>query len=678
VGRKGDPAPLLLRGCFTLGGTHRRGVEEKATIVSLVRFCITVAASLLSLAPTSVLSAVEPPIGLELVEVNKIWDYAPHNAFTDLVRFQDQWYLSFREADSHAVSGDGDVRVIRSTDGTNWESVALLDYDSGWDMRDAKLHVTADGRLMLNTAAAPLAASSQRQSLVWFTYDGADWSNGPYEIGEPNWWLWGVEVHPTSGDVYGVGYGPTTSHPRTTRLYRSSDGIDYATIVPTLTSDAETGETAIIFRNDAQHTAVALVRENTGAERSLVGTASGDYTDWTFQVVDKRVGGPELIELPDGNILAGSRLYDPVQRTSLSWIDPDTGQMTELLTLPSGGDTSYPGLVWHDGLLWMSYYSSHEDKTSIYLAKVRVTVPEPPDPPPPAGTMQFQEEVQPNTWYTAGAAHIRTDITDGESDLVIVGEAANHEKTLRGVFSFDLSALPEGAHVVNVSLTLSADRDNTEGTGGPSVDGDFTLDLHQLAASFVESEVTWDQRADGQPWNTPGGDFLDPPLASLEANPYRLLSEGPDYRWEATTDFILAAQAALDAGLPLDLLLRTPDGETQENRVVFYFHSDDATDPAQHPLLTITYTTIPGDATGDGIVDEEDAEQLASNWGTAGATWNMGDFDGDRLVGPKDAAILAANWGYGVTEASTVPEPAAAFLLAGILLAALRRRGRRR
>ena len=44
----------------------------------------------------------------------------------------------------------------------------------------------------------------------------------------------------------------------------------------------------------------------------------------------------------------------------------------QYLKLPSGGDTSYAGLVWHDGLLWVSYYSSHEGKTSIYLAKVRL------------------------------------------------------------------------------------------------------------------------------------------------------------------------------------------------------------------------------------------------------------------------------------------------------------------
>ena len=46
--------------------------------------------------------------------------------------------------------------------------------------------------------------------------------------------------------------------------------------------------------------------------------------------------------------------------------------MREFLTLPSGGDTSYTGIVPYEGLLWISYYSSHEGKTSIYLAKVKI------------------------------------------------------------------------------------------------------------------------------------------------------------------------------------------------------------------------------------------------------------------------------------------------------------------
>ena len=47
-----------------------------------------------------------------------------------------------------------------------------------------------------------------------------------------------------------------------------------------------------------------------------------------------------------------------------------SGTGAEIVTLPSRGDTSYPGLVFHEGLLWVSYYSSHEGKTSVYLARI--------------------------------------------------------------------------------------------------------------------------------------------------------------------------------------------------------------------------------------------------------------------------------------------------------------------
>ena len=41
------------------------------------------------------------------------------------------------------------------------------------------------------------------------------------------------------------------------------------------------------------------------------------------------------------------------------------------MKLSSAKDTSYAELVWHEDMLWVSYYSSHEVKTSIYLTKVK-------------------------------------------------------------------------------------------------------------------------------------------------------------------------------------------------------------------------------------------------------------------------------------------------------------------
>jgi hypothetical protein len=82
------------------------------------------------------------------------------------------------------------------------------------------------------------------------------------------------------------------------------------------------------------------------------------------------IGGPNLIGLPNGRFLAGVCLYDGRVRTSLGWVDPSRGTFEEWLMLPSGGDTSYPGLVFHEDRLWVSYYSSHEGKTSIDMAVV--------------------------------------------------------------------------------------------------------------------------------------------------------------------------------------------------------------------------------------------------------------------------------------------------------------------
>ncbi len=73
-----------------------------------------------------------------------------------------------------------------------------------------------------------------------------------------------------------------------------------------------------------------------------------------------------------GTLWAAGRRYNPdgSQQTVLARMTRNS--YTPLLALPSSGDNSYPGMVYNkaDGLLWMSYYSSHEGKASIYLAKI--------------------------------------------------------------------------------------------------------------------------------------------------------------------------------------------------------------------------------------------------------------------------------------------------------------------
>ena len=105
---------------------------------------------------------------------------------------------------------------------------------------------------------------------------------------------------------------------------------------------------------------------------AMLGTAKAPYTDWTWKDLGIRVGGPELIQLKDGRFIAAGRKYSGGAKTAIWELDPKQGKLHELVTLPSGGDTSYPGLVEYDGKLWVSYYSSHEGKTSIYFAEVEL------------------------------------------------------------------------------------------------------------------------------------------------------------------------------------------------------------------------------------------------------------------------------------------------------------------
>ena len=64
-------------------------------------------------------------VSMKIVDVQKIWDQAPHNAFTDLVHFAGRFFCVFREGEGH-VSPDGALRVIASSDGVDWASVALI------------------------------------------------------------------------------------------------------------------------------------------------------------------------------------------------------------------------------------------------------------------------------------------------------------------------------------------------------------------------------------------------------------------------------------------------------------------------------------------------------------------------------------------------------------------------
>ena len=333
---------------------------------------------ILLLFSTLVAGALAAPPTLEVVSVKRIWDQAPHSAFGDIIRFQNRWFCVFREGTAHVPktggADDGKLRVITSTDGDTWASAALIAED-GIDLRDPHLSITGAGKLMIVAGGSeyPKGVYAGRQPRVMFSPDGRKWTK-PEAVLERGHWLWRVTWH--DGVAYGVSkFGSPgkelPENPRRANLVSSRDGIQWQTVVPLQVPGAD--ESAVRFLPNGRM--VILMRTRSlQDELASIGWADKPYTDWHWTKQDVHVGGPNFIVLPDGSMIGGGRWMAAPgadgPRTAL-------GAMTithyqPQLVLPSGGDNSYPGFVFHDGLLWTMYYSSHETHTAIYLAKIRI------------------------------------------------------------------------------------------------------------------------------------------------------------------------------------------------------------------------------------------------------------------------------------------------------------------
>ena len=305
-----------------------------------------------------------------------IWDAAPHNAFTDLARWNGRWYCSFREGAAHS-SYDGAVRILSSTDGRRWQSEVRF-AEEGLDLRDPKLCILPNGRLLVGVGARRQDQQDPRNwhttSRVYITSDGEHW-DGPHAVGDSQVWMWRYVTH--KDHVYSFGY---RQRPKDRggdtflRFYRSRNGLDWETITETEGGGGYVNEAAFAFEPDGR--CVVLLRREGGNNR--LGMAQPPYTGWTWSDLDERFNGPALLRMPDGSLLAGGRskcLGAQAARTALGWLKSDPPTLIPLVLLPSQHETGYPGLCLHDDRVWVSYYSSESGKCAIYIAQLEVADP---------------------------------------------------------------------------------------------------------------------------------------------------------------------------------------------------------------------------------------------------------------------------------------------------------------
>ncbi len=312
--------------------------------------------------------------------VRRAYHNGEHNAFTDLCWFQGRIYLTFRSCpDGHMVFPTSTVRVLVSENlGADWREVHRFSIPRR-DVRDPHLLVFQD-KLLVYTGTwycgdGPPPEPREQNTMLGFaalSADGERWE-GPHILeGTYGHYIWRAAAHGGKAYLCGrrkKGFAQTAVTSEQGRrltesaMLESEDGLSWRTRA--LFQQEWGNETAFLFASDGSVTAVARTVGNAQLCRS-----APPYGEWTRTDLGRYIGGP-LLARWRGQYLVGGRHMTETQPavTALYWLEGE--RIREVARLPSGGDNSYPGLVeLPTGDALVSWYSSHDEGTAIYLAEL--------------------------------------------------------------------------------------------------------------------------------------------------------------------------------------------------------------------------------------------------------------------------------------------------------------------
>jgi hypothetical protein len=304
-------------------------------------------------------SRAEAPL-VKPIEVRKVFANGKHNAFTAMRRFKGDLWLAFRSGDAHN-SATADVLVLRSKDGRDWQPAFTLDATK--DDRYPQFLVT-EKRLFLYSPGMNGAALD-----TWLVYtdDGLTWS-APRKVFEPQFILWKPCVH--QGVFYAAAHKKDDSgggKAREVRLVKSTDGIQWDT-VSTIRAGNWESETTLFF-GPGDH-ATAFLRQKYGSPQAQILESDPPYANWTARAADVTHFSGHSIHTFRGVTYLLTRTMGEKREAGASIYTFAGGKLTRYCDLPAGGDCAYLEAVEDGPNMLVSYYSTHEGATNIYLAVV--------------------------------------------------------------------------------------------------------------------------------------------------------------------------------------------------------------------------------------------------------------------------------------------------------------------
>ena len=334
-------------------------------------------------------SKMDPDMQIE------VWDAVTedgHNFNTDLLLWNNYFYLIYQHSKTHLFDGDSKLVLLRSKNGKNWEKISEIKY-AGVEFRDPKIAVI-NNTLFLYALKNFAYDPEPSQTFYATSKDGYYWSN--FKEIEPRGFLFWKPKALDSITWYNTAYW--NEHGKSI-LLKSNNGINWE-IVSTIYEGETNDETALEFLSDGKIIITARLEADPAWHSgsinasTLIAYSYPPYTKWVkTKSYLARLDGPALVNV-NNKIFAVGR-FDPEgrnnwfgmssvfgrKRTAIYLVDEDN--LTLLTELPSCGDTSYPGIIEKNGFLYISYYTNDISKdypwlmgmyshTYIKIAKVKI------------------------------------------------------------------------------------------------------------------------------------------------------------------------------------------------------------------------------------------------------------------------------------------------------------------
>lgn len=322
---------------------------------------------------------------IHLAALRQIYNDGNHNAFTDLCHFQGRYYLTFRSCpEGHMLFTSSRILVLSSADGQDWSLMYTFSVP-GRDVRDPHFLLFQDrlfvytGTWLVYPGEPHRLNTNEHQGYCAWSTDGITWQGPQRCEGTHGYYIWRAATYG------GVAYlnGRRTRNFMVVPDRKEDDALQESWLLQSndgftwqphgLIQPAYGDETAFLFT--AEGTALAVARTTWGKPAQFC-QARPPYIEWTRQDLERPVGGPLLAQWGEHYLVGGRKTLNRAQPTTvLYWLID--GHLAEILELPSGGDTSYPGFVAASPTHgFLSYYSSHEGSgtslapSHIYLAEL--------------------------------------------------------------------------------------------------------------------------------------------------------------------------------------------------------------------------------------------------------------------------------------------------------------------